>query len=98
MTIARLSNKGQITLPAAVRRKLGLAADSRVEAVVREDEIILRPVRSIAQLHGILHEHAIGREPLGPEQERSLMEEATAREVDRKLSTVGGVTRGEAIA
>lgn len=61
MITVQISDKGQITLPAAMRRKLGLGPKSRVDIRVRDGEIVIRPVRSISELSGILQEYAKGR-------------------------------------
>jgi AbrB family looped-hinge helix DNA binding protein len=39
---SRLSSKGQVTIPAAVRDQLGLMPGTAVEFVVREGEAVLR--------------------------------------------------------
>jgi AbrB family looped-hinge helix DNA binding protein len=81
MASAKVSEKGQITLPAAIRRKLGIAANSRVELTLRDDEIVIRPMKSIGELYGALSACVAGREPIPWDEERRRMEEAVAREV-----------------
>ncbi len=81
MPSARVSEKGQITLPADVRRKLGISPHSRVEVLLRDNEIVIRPIKSISQLYGIFHEHVRGHQPVPWQEERSRMEEAVGREV-----------------
>jgi AbrB family looped-hinge helix DNA binding protein len=61
MITAQVSDKGQITIPAAVRRKLGLKAKSRVQIEPREDGLLIKPVKSISELYGIFHEYAKGK-------------------------------------
>lgn len=61
MTTALVSEKGQVTIPADVRRKLGIGPRSRVEIVVKDDEIVIRPRKSIRDLEGILHRYAEGK-------------------------------------
>jgi len=61
MITAQLSDKGQITVPARVRRKLGMKPRSRVEIEVRDNELVLRPMKSVSELSGILHEYAKGK-------------------------------------
>jgi antitoxin PrlF len=46
MLTSSLSSKGQVTIPLAVRRRLGLKEGDRVEFVMEGDDTILRPVRS----------------------------------------------------
>jgi antitoxin PrlF len=56
MTIATMTSKGQITIPAATRTKLRLATGSRVDFVENEaGEIVLRPiVGDVRRLRGIV--------------------------------------------
>lgn len=58
MITAQMSDKGQITIPADVRRKLGLKAKSRVEIEIRDNVAVLRPIRSVRELSGILQDYA----------------------------------------
>ena len=80
MVMARISTKGQITLPAAARRTLGLKPKSRVEVEVRKDEIIIRRAKTIRDIAGLVHEDAKGKSD-DWETVRRLTEEAVAREV-----------------
>lgn len=54
MTTATISEKGQLTVPIDIRRELGLKPHSRVEFEVRDGEVVLRRVRTVAELAGIL--------------------------------------------
>ena len=56
--LLNVSNKGQVTIPAAVRRKLGITSDSQVELVLREGEIALRPLKRVSELAGVLRKYA----------------------------------------
>lgn len=47
MATLLVSSKGQIVLPAATRRRLGLAAGSRLEVSEEPDGVRLRVVRSV---------------------------------------------------
>ncbi len=49
-----VSNRGRVTLPAAVRRQLGIVFHSQVELVLREGEIIIRPLKRASVLAGVL--------------------------------------------
>ncbi|MCA8974379.1 MAG: AbrB/MazE/SpoVT family DNA-binding domain-containing protein [Myxococcales bacterium] len=44
MTTAKLTSKGQITLPAAMRRRLGLRPGDRVRVSLHEAGILIQPV------------------------------------------------------
>lgn len=59
--MVRVSERGQISIPAAARRKLGIKPKSRVRVDVGEDQIVIKPVKSIAELGGILREYAKGK-------------------------------------
>ena len=53
MPSVRVGRRGQITIPSDVRRELHLEDGSRLVAVVREGELVLRPTgRSILDLRG----------------------------------------------
>ncbi len=59
MITVTISDKGQITLPAAIRRKLGLDPHHKVELVAGENEITLRPVKKLSELYGVFQKHAL---------------------------------------
>lgn len=61
MATAWVSDKGQITIPAKARKKLGISGKSRVEVEVRDKEVVIRPMRSILDVAGIFHEAAKGK-------------------------------------
>lgn len=56
--IARVSNKGQVTLPAQMRRRLGIAPNSQVEVSVTGEEITIRPLKRVSELAGVLSKYA----------------------------------------
>jgi AbrB family looped-hinge helix DNA binding protein len=80
MLKTHISERGQITIPASVRRKLGWEEGRELEIALLEGEVVLRPVKSVAQLEGIFHEYA-GRRRVSWDAARQEMEEAVAREV-----------------
>ena len=47
MSVLVVSSKGQVVLPAAVRRRLGLSAGARLEVSEVADGVNLRVVRSV---------------------------------------------------
>jgi len=47
MATLLVSSKGQIVLPAALRRRLGMGAGARVEVLEESDGLKLRVVRSV---------------------------------------------------
>ena len=53
--VVSVSPRGQATIPKEFREDLGIDAPGRVKFVRREDgEIIVRPIRSVTDLRGIL--------------------------------------------
>ncbi|MEN6372854.1 MAG: AbrB/MazE/SpoVT family DNA-binding domain-containing protein [Armatimonadota bacterium] len=53
MAAIYVSDKGQVTLPADIRKKLGIIPKSKMEIEVRDNEVVLKPVRSIMDVKGI---------------------------------------------
>ncbi len=53
MPIVKITRKGQVTIPAQIRKKLGTDI---VEITMREGEVVIRPVRKFG---GALHKYAI---------------------------------------
>ncbi|MDQ6627281.1 MAG: AbrB/MazE/SpoVT family DNA-binding domain-containing protein [Pseudomonadota bacterium] len=48
MSTLLVSSKGQIVLPAELRRRLGMGAGARIEVLEESDGLTLRVVRSVA--------------------------------------------------
>ena len=49
MSTLLVSSKGQIVLPAALRRRLGMGAGAKIEVLEESDGLKLRVVRSVAK-------------------------------------------------
>ena len=47
MSTLLVSSKGQIVLPAALRRRLGMGAGARIEVIEESDGLKLRVIRSV---------------------------------------------------
>ncbi len=80
MVQAKLTSKGQVTIPLEVRRALGLEAGSKIDFIVSADgRIVLEVVRtSLASLQGVLRRD--GLETLSVEaMNDAAQEEALAR-------------------
>ena len=75
MSIATISEKGQITLPISLRRRLNLRPHDRVTIEGDEESIVIRPVVDFFALEGFLGK------ALPPEEERERMLEGVARHV-----------------
>ena len=50
MATLLVSSKGQIVLPAELRRRLGMGAGARIEVLEESDGLKLRVVRSVAKV------------------------------------------------
>lgn len=53
MKTAVISDKGQITLPSEIRRQARLEPGMRVQVEIRDDDIVLHPVKSLRELAGV---------------------------------------------
>jgi antitoxin PrlF len=75
MPAAKITSKGQITIPAEVRLDLGVGSGDRLEFVKKKDGeySILPATRSVRELKGMLR--VAGRKPVSVEE----MNEAIAR-------------------
>lgn len=51
---ARVSSKGQVTLPAAMRAKLGITIGSRIRFELRDKELVVRPELPMSAYYGML--------------------------------------------
>lgn len=64
---AIVSSKGQVTLPIAMRNKLGISAGSHIQFEVRGRELIIKPELPISAYRGILKGYDLGN--IEPEKE-----------------------------
>jgi antitoxin PrlF len=85
--IATVTSKGQLTLPAAVRRQLGIDAGDRVAIVIENEEgaRLRRVEHDVRSVRGLIPT------PPGLESEDfdELIEEAMADHADQKLLRLG---------
>jgi AbrB family looped-hinge helix DNA binding protein len=78
---ASLTSKGQVTVPAPVRRLLGVRARDKVMFVVRDGVVSVFPATSVtARTAGLL---ASDHPMLSAQAEKAAAEEAMAEEADR---------------
>ncbi|GAB4400460.1 MAG: hypothetical protein OHK0048_15560 [Rhodoferax sp.] len=54
---AIVSSKGQVTLPAAMRAKLGLQAGSRIRFELRGQELVIKPELPMSAYYGLLKKY-----------------------------------------
>ncbi|MHA7154749.1 AbrB/MazE/SpoVT family DNA-binding domain-containing protein [Arthrobacter sp. TMN-50] len=85
MVLAKVTSKGQVTIPLEVRQKLALEPGSRVDFVLTaEGKLMIEPVESsVRSLEGIFHE--AGRDPVSlDEMDRSIAAEASEMNGDQR--------------
>jgi len=75
MPTSTISTKGQITLPARMRKQLGMKPRDRVAIDVIEDAIVIKRAVNFFELRGFLGKS------LSPGEERKRMEAAVAKHV-----------------
>lgn len=66
-TRAIVSSKGQVTLPAAMRAKLGIVPGSHIEFEVREHELVIKPELPMSAYRGMLKAYDLGNMVPAPE-------------------------------
>ena len=64
---AIVSSKGQVTLPAAMRAKLGITPGSHIRFEVRESELVIIPELPMSAYYGMLKGYDLGN--IEPEKE-----------------------------
>jgi AbrB family looped-hinge helix DNA binding protein len=62
-----VSSKGQVTLPAAMRAKLGIKAGSHIQFQVRGSELVITPEVPMSAYYGMLSGYDLG--DIEPEKE-----------------------------
>ena len=78
MTIATISEKGQITLPVAARKAVGMKTRDQVIVEIRGDGILIRPTRDLLAFKGFFGKAASHRA-----ERASAMRHVAARQVPR---------------
>lgn len=64
---AVVSSKGQVTLPAAMRAKLGIGPGSHIHFELRGKELVIKPELPISAYRGLLKGYELG--DIEPEKE-----------------------------
>jgi AbrB family looped-hinge helix DNA binding protein len=64
---AIVSSKGQVTLPAAMRAKLGITAGSHIHFELRGNELVIKPELPMSAYYGMLKGYDLG--DIEPEKE-----------------------------
>ncbi|WP_299167940.1 AbrB/MazE/SpoVT family DNA-binding domain-containing protein [uncultured Arthrobacter sp.] len=79
MTLAKVTSKGQVTIPLEIRQKLGLEAGSRIDFILTgEGRVVVEPVHSsVKSLEGVFHN--AGRKPVSLAEMQDAIEEEAGR-------------------
>jgi len=56
--VRKVWRDGRVTIPAEIRRELGIEPGSRVELIPTEDGLIIRPLKGVMEVAGSLHKYA----------------------------------------
>jgi AbrB family looped-hinge helix DNA binding protein len=78
---SRLTSKGQVTIPAHIRKFLGVTPHDRVTFLVRDGRVELLREQSIAATTAGMMKSKVG--PLSPQEENAIFEQAMAEDADR---------------
>jgi AbrB family looped-hinge helix DNA binding protein len=54
--VVTISAKGQVVLPSDIRKELSLEKGTKMVLVVREGMVIMKPIKRLSELRGILSE------------------------------------------
>lgn len=77
-----ITSQGQISIPAKLRRELGLGSGKKALVSVKEDKIIVEPVKDLLELRGSLKTN---KKPLSNQELHDLFSEYLAKEYRRQL-------------
>lgn len=82
-TVTTVTRKGQITLPAAIRKALGIERGDKVVLSLEDDEVRLKRTESVtARTAGSLHSE---QPALSTTEERHAAEEAIAHDTVQRM-------------
>lgn len=56
--IATVTSKSMVTIPSSIRRKYGIEEGNKVQFVEVDGAIMMIPVKSLSEMHGMFKQHA----------------------------------------
>lgn len=56
--VATVTSKSMVTIPSAIRRKYGIKEGDKVQFVEVDGAVMMVPVKSLSEMHGMLKEHS----------------------------------------
>lgn len=84
--VSRMTRKGQVTIPAELRKELGLKEGDRVEFVRENGSFRVQRAESVvARLAGSLSSYASGR-AIDPDEIHQIVEEGVAHDYMRRMN------------
>ena len=83
VTTGRITSQGQLSIPIAIRRLLGIQTPSNVFMSIDDEKIVIEPVKSFEELAGVFHDSAIKNKTA---DEIIRMEEKVAEKLWREKS------------
>lgn len=59
--LAKVTSKGQVTIPNEIRKKLGIRKDDKVDFILEGGRVVLVPVKTLKDLRGAVKARGEGR-------------------------------------
>jgi AbrB family looped-hinge helix DNA binding protein len=75
-----MTSKGQVTIPVAIRRRLGLKQGQRIMFVEEDGQVRIAPATSVAESTAGIFKSYARRPPMSIREEKIAIEEAIAEE------------------
>jgi AbrB family looped-hinge helix DNA binding protein len=79
--LAKVTSKGQVTIPVEIRKKLGIRTEDKVDFILDGERVILVPVKTLRDLRGAVKAKGKGNF----DEERAKAKAAVARRVLEEL-------------
>jgi AbrB family looped-hinge helix DNA binding protein len=79
--LAKVTSKGQVTIPNEIRKKLGIRTEDKVDFILDGERVILVPVKTLRDLRGAVQAKGKG----DFDEERANAKAAVARRVREEL-------------
>ncbi len=57
-SVATVTSKSMVTIPSSIRRKYSIKEGDKVQFVEVEGALMMIPVKSLSEMHGMFREHA----------------------------------------
>jgi AbrB family looped-hinge helix DNA binding protein len=79
--LAKVTSKGQVTIPVEIRKKLGIRTEDKVDFILDGERVILVPVKTLRDLRGAVKAKGKGNF----DEERAKAKAVVARRVLEEL-------------